>query len=407
MGMYAEFTLIPLVQVGYSYYLSVQVLLAVVALYNIRRNLWFVLARDFIPKLAIASSMYLSLLSRYSVSFADDFLRITREALCFIIILSILRGESAIARRLDGRQLMKIGFILVGLFASLAVIQSAILGSGIYGGIPKEYFIANDNTLPDELALIYSVVRPMGTFGEPSYFGFILICLFVMYYPFVWAYRSAILIMLLVIWTGIMTHSLAFVASLFGIAGIILYQNLRQHRLRWAGVAILPCIFLIGYLVIPADVLGRFTDSNVIENDASTYVRIIGPVNILGTYLSNYPFGVPIAGAAEAITKIDHASAYIAEEYFHNGIFDIFFSYGIFGAAMLLALLWASSDNIMRVFIILVGSFNGAFLAVDKMALICITVGIYGSGKAYRRSGLPKWETAIVNQSMTYPRKKS
>ncbi len=53
----------------------------------------------------------------------------------------------------------------------LTLVQSVML-QRMYIGIPKSFFIQNENTLPTLLDMIFARIRPMGTFGEPSYLGF-------------------------------------------------------------------------------------------------------------------------------------------------------------------------------------------------------------------------------------------
>ena len=373
--------LTPFVQLGTSYYASIATAMLVLGLV-----VWAIpLARGagrIAPLLIVALFMPLSMIDAPSDDRTADFLRIGREATMFVILLSAMAGLPGIELK---KRFVPPYRVLAGLavfFLILALAQTYFLNLGVYFGLPQTWYAQESNTLASDLSLIYTAdsLRPHATFAEPSYFGFILLSMALMVIPRLGRDRLTLWTLAIIVVAGLLSRSLAFFLAL--ILVIVIPMVLERGRNAFA---------IIGGMVVLAIPLILFSGSSMLSRlgsattastaDASTSDRVFGPLEALPGYLAQYPVGNPIAIADRALIPFLSNRTLDAADILNNALFNFFFAYGFVGFLLVGTILFGSRDLRVRLYMLTCTMFNGAFLAIDKVAIICLTLAIYEFGK--------------------------
>lgn len=377
--------LTPFIQLGVSYYGSVATLMAVLCVILWRQPVMFSLLnwRTYARSMVLLG-MFLSLASALSAHALQDVLRIAREGAIFLLMTALIewfgRARAGALDPLVGR----IAMALAVFFVFIALVQTVALRSRIYLGIPKSYFVQNDNTIPDQLDLLYSALRPNGTFGEPSYFAFILISLIVMFLPLARRLRSVRIMLMGLVIAGILSQSLAFLIALPLIAyfGYVRAAT-RTERLR---IAALAAVLLAVFYIIGHDAMSARLQAGLFgRGDTSTSLRIVAPLSILWDFLQRHPLGVTFSTLPSVLQPFASKWGLLGADILMNGILNALFCYGIFGAVLIGVYLLSARDATMRVYLFVCASFNGALFAVDKFSIICLTASLYAASSAMAR----------------------
>tara|TARA_R110002074_G_C12555300_1_gene667051 strand:+ start:3422 stop:4531 length:1110 start_codon:yes stop_codon:yes gene_type:complete len=337
----------------------------------------------------IAGTMFFSLAffdNSSAIEWSDAFLRIAREAAIFVVLVTLLvnlRGKKTVKH---ARRVVRLGFYCVCGIAALVVVQSVFFALGKYVGIPASYFIANGNTVPGWRAYQYFHQRPMGTYGEPSYAGYIFLSFVVMFYPYAHKFHLARLALFTAVFAGILTRSLGFLVALTFLAPFLLSHAMKSGSFlnsksrKNLGLLAFLSIVVVGSanFEIIGTTLGRVGSDGAV--DVSSIGRIVIPIQLMGDYIASHPVGMPFVQAAIEVSSAYHSAGYSSPT-LDNAVFNFFFAYGIFGFGIFICVLGAASDWTLRTYLFLAASFNGAFLSVDKLGVICLVVVLYESGK--------------------------
>lgn len=397
--------LLPFVQIGVTYYLSVQTIAAMVLFIFTFRYIATNSLLMWICVLLIAAAMMISVFS-ISGSNTEDIFRRGREVLFFSLICLSARGYSGKAPfNITPRSHLPIVAIAIGL-ALLALAQYVVLGGGAYLGLPKDLYIANKDTLPDLLDLKYGKLRPFGTFGEPSYFSFVLLSLFVMLSPLVRARFSAsdkrdertnafsdflrpassvaILGCVAITIAGMLSQSLSFYLA-FPILLYVCVVKFSSPRIQFRfAVCVGSVVAVLLVSSFASVVLGRVSMG---ASDTSTSARLTKPLQIIPQYLVEHPFGAPLSKWMEAISPISSQYGVPASAVGHNALFNSFFNYGIIGLACLILTIGSPKSLPMRLYVTFSFLFNGSIFSVDKYFTIALTLAIYAGYEHFIASG--------------------
>ncbi|GGE83957.1 hypothetical protein GCM10011404_15770 [Sphingomonas prati] len=360
------------IQLGYSYWLSVAGLTTVLVMIRLRRQLFAGLRTRFWA-LLLPLPMLLSVLSETGTDQTQDLLRVLREALMAILMILVLAGATLRPIRINRKRFVQVMTVLAGGLFLLTILQVYALRSRSYLGFPREMFAFGQGTIPGELDLYYSNIRAAGTFSEPSYFAFILLSIMMIAAARFDYDRKGVLLAAMVLVTGILSQAASFVlfAALIGV--VFLVRTLRGGA-RVAALVIIPvaATFLL-ILGSGSGTLGRVQAGTSATGDSSIFARIVGPLLILPDYLMEHPFGAPISTLPDVLQPYAAPTGVEPEQYLMNGMFNLFFEYGFFGLVLLIVLLWRR-DVVINLYIACCMLFNGAFLAIDKLAVICLVV---------------------------------
>jgi len=388
---------LPFLHIGISYYASLQTVMVFLLLIYSMQSFAKLKLSTWIFSALIGAAMIAGLLASAETT-TDDVLRRGRETLFFIIIAFATRSFAMRPPFSIGPNSYRPIAVLGVIFAVLAFIQYLSLGRGKYFGLPQNWFIANQDTLPSALSLFYSKLRPAGTYGEPSYFAFVLLSMFVMFVPLlrerfrrpftdqthrfgtidvrytvpsqaIWACTPIVV-------AGALTQSLAFYLALPALVYVGVIRNMsfiaRTRTLLIAG--------LVGVAVINSPVVSTVTNriANT-ETDTSTSARIFTPLLVTPQYLMAEPAGAPQSRLVEAIHPFSSRYGATPDEILNNGFFNMIFFYGFTGLFCTAWLVSALKDLTLTTYLLLCMMFNGAIFAADKAAAIMLTVGIYYS----------------------------
>lgn len=373
--------LVPSVQLGFSFYLSAATLMAVLVLASWPR---FV-GRMFTPYGAIRGTLVLfmlaSLLQNISSDPTADILRVLREGLFLLMITAFVEYAEASPRPLlSYRYYYVVVFLALG-YVTLAAAQTAALKRGIYFGLPRQIFVQNAETIPTRLDLRYGHQRPGGTFGEPSYFAFVLISAFISLAPLAAHWTRARLGIAAICVAGILTQSLSFIlaAPFLGYLTVFRYLDGSQRRRALLFLGLVAGVALTyGALDL---VTQRVGGSRGLGGDLSIYARVSGPVIVLGQYLIEHPLGAPNSVIPQTVGAFSVHFGFKGKELLHNAALNFFFYYGLIGAPILLTILKAVRDGGARCYLLLCMFFNGAFLSADKFPIICVSLAAYFSAR--------------------------
>lgn len=323
--------------------------------------------------------MLASSLGAPSSDLANDVLRVLREAAFFLLLTAFLEYAEAATSPLLSYKFFRTACVLGVAYLILAITQFIALDRGIYFGIPRAFFIQNGETLPTALDLRYGHQRPSGTFGEPSYFAFVLISAFVSLAPLATRWRPATIGFIAIVMAGIATKSLSFFLPL-PLLGYFAFFRYVDRRYRKIVIVSSICLGVAAIGVGATSLLAsRISGANNIHGDSSIFARVTGPVQILGSYLLQYPLGVPNSAIRQAVGALSESYGFQGAEVLHNATLNLFFYYGLMGLPLLFIILGSVKDDVVRIYLLSCMFFNGAFLTVDKFAIICVTVAAYFS----------------------------
>ncbi len=367
--------LLVFIQLGYSYWLSVAGLMAILVMIRLRPQLFAGFRTRFFA-LLLPLPMLLSVLTEPGTDQIQDLLRVLREALMAILMIVMLTGSTMRPIRLNRKRFVQVMTILaVGLFL-LTLLQIYALRSKSYFGFPREMFAFGKGAIPGELDLYYSNIRAAGTFSEPSYLAFILLSIMMIAAARFDYDRKGVLLAALVLVTGILSQAASFVlfASLIGV--VFLVRTLRGGARVTMLVVIPVAATLLLILGSGSGTLARVQAGTSATGDSSIFARIVGPLLILPDYLMKHPVGAPISTLPDVLQPYAAPTGIMPEQYLMNGMFNLFFEYGFFGFILLIALLWRR-DIVINLYIACCMLFNGAFLAIDKLSVICLVVAAY------------------------------
>ncbi|WP_181698984.1 hypothetical protein [Chthonobacter albigriseus] len=370
--------MIPFIQLGLSYWMSVATLIAVTMLWFWRRTLMTGFVEDFgyRPLLFVMMTL-VPIITSPLASDMQAALRTGREALIFFAI-TLLFGRMLVFmdRKLIDRSLNATLFVTVCL-TMLAIVQAYYFARSTYFGIPHEYFIANSNTLPNQLDLIYSKIRPMGTFGEPSYFGFVLFSFFYAFSPLLDEWRRAWVLLFFIAVVMLLSQSLSFFLSM----GVYISYYALEKRYITPGKFVLSGV-LVGSILLGSGLLDHYVEriTNIADQsqELSGFVRIVGPLLLLPEYLARFPFG-------NSFENMEYTLAPIVTypikwgEFLNNGLWNFFFGYGFVAIILVPVLFLSIRENATRVYIFMCLFCNGGFLSIDKAGVFLIAVGLYRS----------------------------
>lgn len=313
---------------------------------------------------------------------SQDVNRALRESIFALIMISAF---GVVSVKLDSNEVRRIilsMYALIVFYFVLSLVQTFLLSRQIYFGIPREFFVANEATIPGELDLLYSKLRATGTFGEPSYLGFILTSISFALMPLARKWMLPRLAILTVVLIALICQSLSFFIAM---ALLVAYERpgFREFKIT----VFLPAILIVGILglsfsEIIEHFIGRVTSLADQTAEPSGFVRIFGPISILPEYLSEFPTGVPfyrLYPILEAYVPIG-----LRPLTFHdNGLVNFLLDFGFYGGLLLYFYFASVRDVTGKLYLFACGIFNGALLSIDKMGVMILIFSLYNSFSIY------------------------
>ncbi len=387
----------PIMQLGLSFYASMSVVMLILVMMK-----WAPLLGQGATQanilLSIVLLMGLPLMLAPSLDFNADLLRTLREAVMFLILASALVAFRTSPMLGDAEPPLMLFAGLVLFFFALCAVQSILLPRGIYFGFPESAFAQETGTIANDAALLADPesLRPQATFSEPSYLAFVLLSFSMMLIPRTTSSRTATIIMGAIVLVGLMSRSLAFLLTM---AAVILFPLMLDRRAK-RGMIIAGSL-VIGTLMLSLTsasiLITRLTQARSVETtDYSTLARIGQPLQVIPRFLEAYPVGVPLSMLERAMAPFMPDTSMEPAEILQNAIFNFIFLYGLAGFLLFGALIFLARDLRTRLYIASCAMFNGAFLAIDKIAMIVMTLALYEQAKRLAAERLANGEQLPV-----------
>jgi hypothetical protein len=376
---------IPFIQLGYEYYLSVMIFSFIVTF----SLLGF---KDFIssikvivcvlPVMFIPTVIYI-----LSADVIHAILLTGRHFLCFAVGYIIISRRQQIAERLKPNTAVlqtSIVLLVVSLLV-VVIIQYVLIRRGVLFFLPREFFILNYGTLPTELDLRWTNIRPSATFGEPSFLGFISVSLLLVCGQ-IFNNKWIKIFLFIGIWIMVLlANTVAGIGATFILTFLYLWKKNRSAIVKILLIISLISVISIGFIG-QFGIFHRITHIAVKEKEASGYARIIVPLIMVSGVLKNSPFGVPVDELPRFLAQADlKARAEIGA--LSNGFFNLIINYGLGGVLIMLLVCYAvRHDLYLMIYIFLASMFNGGILTFDKISVIAVCVISMEIGKLQPRT---------------------
>lgn len=356
------FLIIPFLQLGYDYYLSVS-FIAFLILIFLSRNILY--GNKYIFNIILIASL-LFLVKVFILIFIFPDLREIfiplREAFCFVGLIFISRKISK--TNFNNERIKNLIFLVLLLILVLVSVQTYFISIGQYFGIPIDWYVFNKETLVSSEMALYHGTRYRATsfYGEPSYTAWIVLSL-LMILTLKKEFSLRIKIYGFIICFVIVFISMSFA----GIISMILYlifflfnaKEFKGNRKQAAFFLITIFMFLIVGLMYSNDITSRLLDVFSSKDDSSN-IRFVEPLVILNKMISNGEvFGVSNFSGLD----IDNAAL------------GLLIHYGILIVPLFILFFKFLKSKPLIFYILLSLNFNGTLFRFDKIIILSLVIG--------------------------------
>lgn len=359
----------PLIQFGVSWWVnvaSVGSVAGILKLHNFPSNL----ANQSRNTLLAVVGMFVAYLWQ---SFGDfhSFLRVSREALILILMgyvssRKIPPGGPNLIRK------YKKMLLVVSLFQlALTSFQFVLLQRGRWFGPPEIWFAGRGGLIPTNLDLVYSYIRPSGTFSEPSFLGIFCLAIIVISIPRLDKERILRFVFLANAITILLSQSKSAIFFLF-ILLIYVFKTFRKYLVQKIPFYFLGGIGLV--FLIYNQIITRIQSAS--SSEVSIDNRIFSPIKFVLKSITDNPLGTDFYGRVYDVLDLNSGLSW--ETILHNAIYNLIFSYGLFGIVVLVVIFSMFRGIFeLRVYLLAVLLQNGSFLDFDKLFLLLVTSVMY------------------------------
>jgi hypothetical protein len=352
--------LIPAIQLGISWWVTVSLLSSiwlVVKVFRQRRHAS--LSADAILLCTLAGMMISVSVNSYSDT--RDLLRVMREGLILLLLVQLTSGLNSNLRPFsEGHHKILIYVSLLQLVLCLA--QIASLSRGRYISLPYALYGDRSSTLPGSADLIYSYIRPAGTFTEPSYLALVCVGLVICALSLEDRNKYRTIIITLNSATILLSQSKLGYFGLISILLIVMSSKSFRKQIR-----------LFHYFLVTLLAASAFTLLQILgdQTDNSYKNRFQIPFQILPEFIQDHPFGVPFY--VRTLENVNINGSFIWTDVVHNSFYNIIFSYGIISILIFFLIYFNFHRRpLLILFATLALMQNGSFFDFDKLVLISI-----------------------------------
>lgn len=362
-------------QFGLSYHLSFGSVGLVLIAYLVRNNLS--LAALKIPFLLTPLILlsYFWVLARYG--YDERILSVFPTLISMFFLFAILR--KGISIKLPSASVL-VGVTLI--ICSVAWYQLFVDNSL---QVPESYFAMGSNISLAEDSNVYdfyqNILRTDSIYSEPSYFGMVLCCLYVLF--FYSTTKLKLPAILIIIITQLMAGSGLGIAGMLFLITFTLLKGFSPQSILRLTVGVIAIIFMLVLLNRSLDsfewaIFERVTSASA-EGDSSGNVRFLSPFILIFENIKNGDWiGVP----SNFYDHFMYTNLYDSMGDFpgHNGILGILTLFGLFGLLMLVLLAKRLRSPLEWSLVLIIGSQNGGFLTYEKVfSLIFIILALRGA----------------------------
>ena len=360
---------IPFLQLGVNWWVTISLLAAIyfaIRVVRIRET-----QSAFIDSVLLCTlaGMLLSI-AVTSQSTHHDLIRVFREGLLLLLFVQFSTG-SLIINSQSLHALPKFLFCTSAIELLFTAIQFFRLRQGSFFTLPPELYGDRGGILPSFQDLIYSPIRPTGTFSEPSYLGLICIGLLICALSIKSQDKMRLTLLAMNSLTILLSQSKLGYAGLIIVLAIIMRKRSALRKIRFIDLLILFSLtILIVYLL----------KSSGAQTSSSFGSRFRAPFNIVPSFVMENPFGFPFHLHTSSL--VNSKENLIWNDILHNSFYNFIFSYGISFVLIIFLIYWpVRKDPMLILFITLAIIQNGSFLDFDKL-VFCSTVCLLRSQRS-------------------------
>jgi hypothetical protein len=393
--------LVVTIQFGYTIYESVQFCAFLIVFSVLLPGLISNIRAVALPVLLSGCAFYITAASDInSTNASHNLLWSTREFVCFLCIIAARYTPLDRIPRLPGF----VFWVLIVVIGTLTIGQWAYLHKVISRNtlIPNEFFAIDAGTVAEDksdLALAggwESIFRPSAFYTEPSYLGFICLCLYVSVHRTKAIKNNCIAFALLLLLCLVAETASGTIILCI----IFLCVNARAFvfNRRLYPVFAMLCA-AVTYLSWPY--ISRLISSTDSVSEFSGYIRLVVPMHCVSAIFLHAPLGVPLADLPVFLRKWLPAEALVAQV--DNGLLDLFIFHGVFGFIIVTCLIVMIRNWVLTLFILFCSLNNGDFFGYDKALLISISILTYSynnmsnaSKRDCRRAGITVGDQTIL-----------
>jgi hypothetical protein len=384
---------VPFVQLGASFYMSVQFLCFVVLLHTVASRGGF---RSIPAPLTIGLMLLMFIPLAWVVSrpaFFHSLLRSGREFLCLMAVLLAL-GKAKTHREIRTMPLLKVlvGLLIIACFV-FVVLQSYYLLNGSLFFIPPGFYISNFNTLPDELSLRGGALpRPSAFFAEPSYMGFVGTSLLAIVLRTFRRGPMKITLAGIVLATMILCQTLAGVMSVVILTVFYWYVKRAPVSRSIKAAAILAAVMMVlsAVAVDQIPLLGRLTRIADSSEESSGYARIMTPLSMAGEVLTTRPLGVTPEETMKMYADRGEYNRDPEQTNTDNALLNIVINYGVSSFLIFFVIYRRIKDPLLLLYLLLAAMFNGSFFSYDKSVVLSLVIILTATAFGNDLQSVPK-----------------
>ncbi len=353
---YIVIFLLPFIQLGFSYYLSVQTFLLTILL-----SLYKYKTINIIVAVLFLCLFFI----KYAFENFNnhDILLTFREYFSFLLIVLSTAGF----KKIDINKMYIILKILFLVLSFIVILQYiAIHFFSALPILPIDWYISNQDTLMRiELSLEHNTrLRPVGFYGEPSYVATVILILNFLLGKYKINKKYDLLTLLTLALIQSLTGFIVFFAILF-----FRYKNYIFIHKRYLFIILVFIMFSINYLV-DSEIYIRIHGLLTGDIDPSTVIRLYQPFYVLQEVMNNHNFfGISNSNLMPYLSRIRLGGI-------DNGLYNMIISYGL-GSVFILLYFFYKIKNIglVIIFLLLIQA-NGNVFSFDKVILFSLFFGI-------------------------------
>jgi len=369
--------LIPFLQLGFSFYLSIQVLAVFLAIKILGLKNY---VKTIIDNLGLLSLFLITAL--LSVSGMNDLLFVFRQMLMFCVVVSaVMYNPSVGSKPFDDRLLKDLLILIVVIEAVICFLQAYYFSRGVYFAIPYDWYVINGGILEtSSLALEYGTrLRPVGTFGEPSYLALVANLIFLVLNASLRDKVRKYGLLIAVVSVNILCGSLSGLMFFCAIY-IISVRSISVPKIVVSGTAVI--ILLAAALWGVEEFRSRVFGVLLAGEDRSAFVRLEVPLRMVEYVLLSGLGGVYPDNVVEGFQSLSAEIGYEIDEVSDNAALNFLINYGWFGLIILVGFVMKLykrlSDPRVAMIVFYSSMQNGSLLSFDKAFLVAFILVIYG-----------------------------
>jgi hypothetical protein len=383
VAIYFLIFLCPFIQLGYDYWASAQGLAFVVVLVAVKKRLPIA---DLGVCGLIAVIMLIAVLLRPDAAFPiPAFAHCVFQALGLTLIICAAKDEGWIVPAPNFQAALSVLIFSLFVLTAAQLVSYALLHNPRFF-VPERFFVTGQAT--NALSWLefgkahgfLTSIRVSATYSEPSYLGFVLMCLAMLVLKGNFKPLTTAVLLTTIVVTATLSKS---ASSIIMISALMLIAY--RRRVRWGAllgiVLILGCLIGVGSTVLGFDPIGRVLRVTDPRLEPSGYIRLVMPLRHIAVVLRYAPLGVPHSEAYSFFSQhmesyysmmrpVDQIGGGLVGE--DNGLFNLLIDFGWGGFLVIALLIFVLRDGLSLMFLLFVSQFNGAPLSPDKVAMICM-----------------------------------